>query len=165
MLRTIHEKTSSAVLVALLLTASAAAQSAHEGITVRTIEAPFEDVRHDVLDAIVNRGFVIDYEAMIGEMLDRTAADVGADDKVYAHADTMQFCSAVLSRAAIEADPANIAYCPYVIFVYELAGQPGSIQVGFRHLPVRGSDASKTALSEINSLLEEIVAEATASGK
>lgn len=162
MSRRICIRASSAALAALLLTGSAAAQSEHEGVTLRTVEAPFDDVRQDVSDAIVNRGFVIDYEAMIGDMLERTAADVGASQDLYAHADTMQFCSAVLSRAAMEADPANIAYCPYVVFVYELAGQPGSVTVGFRHLPVRGSDASKAALTEINTLLEEIVAEAAA---
>lgn len=165
MFRGIRSKASSVALATLLLTGSAAAQSGHEGITVQTVEAPFEDVRQDVSDAIVNRGFVVDYEAMIGDMLQRTAEDVGADSTVYVHADTMQFCSAVLSRAATQADPTNIAYCPYVVFIYELAEQPGSIHVGFRHLPVRGSDASKAALTEINSLMEEIVAEATAAEK
>ena len=72
----------------------------------------------------------------------------------------MQFCSAVLSRAAMEADARNIAFCPYVLFVYELADQLGEIHVGFRRLDEVGSPASKQALAKINSVLDEIVQEA-----
>ncbi len=136
----------------------AAAESA--GVTVYESQDSFDDVRQGVSDAIVNRGFVIDYEGRIGDMLNRTAADVGADKTVYEHADFLQFCSATLSRAAMEADPANIAFCPYVVFVYELADQKGTTHVGFRHLQGGGSADSTKALDAVNALLDAIAKEA-----
>ena len=43
----------------------------------------------------------------------------------------MLFCSAVLSRKVMEADPANIAYCPYTLFVYDTPEPDGMVTVGF----------------------------------
>lgn len=149
-----------AVSVALLLPGAALSQPA--GVTVHAVDAPFEELRQAAADAIINRGFVIDYEARIGEMLNRTAGDVGAAKTVFDKADALQFCSATLSRKAMEADPANIAYCPYVIFVYDLAGDDAKTYVGFRHLDEAAakSPESKAALAEINALLGEIAEEA-----
>lgn len=130
------------------------------GFTQYSVEADFADVRLDLADAVINRGFVIDYEAMIGDMLQRTAADVGAKKTVYKDAQTIQFCSATLSRTAMEADPSNIAFCPYVLFVYERADKPGMVTVGFRRQPQSGSDESRKALAAVNALLDEIAREA-----
>ena len=135
-------------------------QADDDDIKVIKAKASFEDVKQDIADAIVNRGFVIDYNAMIGDMLERTGKDVGSDKKVYTAAETVQFCSAVLSRKMMEADPANIAYCPYVIFYYERADQPGTVYIGFRELDEDGSDASEAAKKAVNKLLEDIIKEA-----
>ena len=89
------------------------------------IEGAFEDVSEFVADAIVNRGLVIDYRGYIGRMLKRTGADAGSAKPLYRDAQFFQFCSAVWSRRTMEADPRNIAYCPYVVFVYELAAKSG----------------------------------------
>ncbi len=129
-------------------------------VTEYVIDAAFDGVRLDLRDAVINRGYTIDYEAFIGDMLTRTAADVGARKTIYKHAESIQFCSAVLSRRALEADAANIAYCPYVLFVYETADAPGKVHVGFRRLDERGSEASKAALAAVNALLDEIAREA-----
>ncbi|WP_037545417.1 DUF302 domain-containing protein [Stappia stellulata] len=126
-----------------------------------TVEAAYDDVRFDLESAIVNRGLVIDYVSQIGEMLARTGADVGSDATVFTKAESMLFCSARLSRAAMEAAPGNIAFCPYAVFLYETPDQPGKVTVGYRRLDETGSDASKKALANVNALLAEIVAEAT----
>lgn len=149
-----------AAAAAATLVLPAASQAEPAGVTIYTAAAPFDDVRQDLADAIVNRGFVVDYEARIGDMLNRTAADVGADKTVFDKADALQFCSATLSRRTMEADPANIAFCPYVLFVYELAGESGKTYVGFRQLGEGESEASKAALGEVNALLDEIAKEA-----
>ena len=146
------------VAIASSLALGGAAQAA-EIVSVST-EGSFEDVAQSLSDAIVNRGFVVDYTAQIGGMLDRTAADVGASTKVYTDARAMQFCSATLSRHAMEADPQNIAFCPYVLFVYELAAKPGEVVVGFPKLDEQGPDSSRQALAEINGVLDGIVKEA-----
>lgn len=125
-----------------------------------TVDRAYDDVRFDLESAIVNRGLVIDYVSHIGDMLARTGADVGSEVTIFTKAESMLFCSARLSRAAMEADAGNIAFCPYAVFLYETPDQPGKVTVGYRRLDETGSDASKKALADVNALLAEIVAEA-----
>jgi len=138
------------LLAGLSLTAGARAQE----VTTYSVQAPFEEVSQDLGDAIINHGYKIDYHAFIGDMLKRTAKDVGAKKSLYKDAQFMQFCSAVASRQAMEADIGNIAFCPYVLFVYEAADDPGTVVVGFRRLPEGGGR------DHINNLLDEIAREA-----
>lgn len=127
---------------------------AEEAVTTVATDGSFTDVVADLEDAIVNRGYKIDYHGHIGDMLKRTAGDVGAARPLYRDAEFLQFCSAVVSRRAMEADIANIAFCPYVVFAYEAEAEPGKVVVGFRRLPAGpGRD-------EVNALLEEIVEDA-----
>ena len=146
-----------------VLAPAAFAQPAPElpgGVEAHTVERPYDDVRFDLENAIINRGLVIDHVSHIGEMLARTGADVGSDKVVFEHADAMMFCSARLSRAAMEASAGNIAFCPYVVFAFETPDAPGQVTVGFRKLEETGSDASRKALADVNGLLSEIVKEA-----
>lgn len=127
---------------------------AEDLVTTRLIEAPFADVIADLEDAVVNRGYVIDYKGHIGEMLKRTAGDVGAAKPLYREAEFLQFCSAVVSRKAMEVDIGNIAFCPYVLFAYEEEAEPGKVVLGFRRLP------DGAGRDEVNALLEEMVEDA-----
>lgn len=120
---------------------------------LRTVVADFDNVRFGLESAIENRGYVIDYRGAIGDMLDRTAEDVGEGPSPYLVADTWQFCSAVLSRRAMQADPANIAFCPYVLFAYETTAEPGTVVVGFRK---HGSDDDDAGGSESRQALEAV---------
>ena len=106
----------------------------------------------DLRIAIEGRGLVIDAVSHVGEMLNRTAADVGASVKVYDHAQVIQFCSATLSRKVMEIDPMNIAFCPYGVFVFQRAGAEG-VTVGYRRLP-------EGPMQEVDALLDAIVREA-----
>ncbi|MCT8988909.1 DUF302 domain-containing protein [Chelativorans sp. SCAU2101] len=133
---------------------SAASARAQDDVTLYQTEAPFEDVAFAVNDAIINLGYVIDHHGDIGEMLARTAEDVGADRKLYRDAEFFQFCSAVVSRRVMEQDVANIAYCPYIVFVYETEAEPGVVKVGFRRLPEGGGR------DEVNEILDGIAREA-----
>lgn len=151
-------QTAALAATAALLAGAAAAQPS--SVTTYEVDAPYEQVRQDVEDAIINHGLVIDYNAKIGDMLARTAEDVGAEKKIYEDAETLQFCSAVLSRDAMAADPANIAYCPYAVFVYQAAGAD-TVTVGYRKLDEEGSGENMNALSEVNALLDEIAREAS----
>ncbi len=114
-------------------------------------------MRVDIESAIMNGGYVVDYQANIGDMLKRTAADVGSTESVYLNAETWQFCSSILSRATMEADPGNIAHCPYVIFAYETEASPGQVVVGFRAHTGDG-DAS---LAAVDKALTDVIDEAT----
>jgi len=120
----------------------------------------YEDVVQDMKDAITDAGLKIDFGGKISEMLERTGKDIGATMKVYKNAEFMQFCSASLTRKMMEADPANIVFCPYVIFYYERTDEPGTVYVGYRELDEEGSDASEAAKKTINKLLGEIIKEA-----
>lgn len=125
--------------------------------------AKFEDVRDDLKIAIESKGLVIDYQSFINKMIERTGADVGSTRKIYADAQSFVFCSAALSRKTMEADPANVAMCPYAITVYATAQAPDRVVVAYRR-PWRpdGSAASKAALKEVEALLDGIARAAVA---
>lgn len=126
----------------------------------------FDDIAENVKDAIINRGYVIDYVGEFNKMLERTAADTGTitaggNKSPYKNAKYMQFCPAKLTHEAVNASPFAIANCPVAIFVYETNYEPGKVHVGYR-MPV-GSPSKR--VSEVNArlakVLHEIAAEAT----
>lgn len=123
-------------------------------------KAGFEDVKFELNNAIVGRGLAVDFNGQVSKMLDRTGADVGSTKAIYKQAEYVSFCSAKLSRQAMEADSANIAVCPYVVFIYEKAAAPGTVHVGYRPAPLTGSAASRKAVTEINKLLDAIAKDA-----
>lgn len=150
---------SALVIVASLLPALTAPAAAQE---VRSFskKASYDDVRFELTNAIINRGLTVEHTGEIGKMLDRTGPDVGSDKPLYRSAEFFAFCSAKLSRQMMEADVMNIAFCPYVMFLYESVGEPGTIVVGYRRPPSSGSDETKAALAGIDALLEGIARDA-----
>ena len=119
--------------------------------TTYPFDGPFEDATFAVENAIIGRGLVVDHTSHVGEMLARTGADVGSDIVLFDAADAYLFCSAVLSRKVMEADPLNIAHCPYSVFVIDRAGK---VEVGYRNMP-------QGAMQEVQQLLDAIAREAT----
>ncbi|TMV04768.1 DUF302 domain-containing protein [Ruegeria sediminis] len=130
----------------------AAASQAQDMVSYKAVE-PFDDVAFAVESAIVGEGLVVDHVSHVGDMLERTREDVGSDKVLFTKANVYTFCSAAVSRKVMEVDPMNIAYCPYGIFVAELADQPGEVIVGFRQFP-------DGAMQEVQALLDGIVREA-----
>lgn len=143
-----------ALLVFSLSHGQAVAQDAPASGTgdayVRTVDGAFEDVTFAVEQAITNEGLVIDLTSHVGDMLARTKEDVGGAKDLFAHADIFSFCSAKVSREVMEVDPANIQHCPYSIFVYETADEPGKVIVGHRHYPGE-------SMVPVNELLTKLV--------
>jgi uncharacterized protein (DUF302 family) len=133
-----------------LLSLAGAVAHAEGGSTVYDFDGSFDDATFGVESAIVDQGLVIDYVSHTGEMLNRTAEDVGSSTKLFEAADIFVFCSAVLSRKVMEADPMNIAHCPYGIFVAE---REGKVMVGYRNYP-------EGPMQQVQTLLDEIVREA-----
>ncbi|MCR9112487.1 MAG: DUF302 domain-containing protein [Rhodobacteraceae bacterium] len=107
---------------------------AQDMVTYTTDQA-FEDVSFGLESAILDAGLVIDHVSHVGEMLERTRGDVGSDVVLYKAADAYSFCSASVSREVMEADIMNIAFCPYHIFIAELAETPGEVIIGYRTFP------------------------------
>lgn len=121
-----------------------------EGSTVYPFDGSFEDATFSVESAIIGKGLVIDYVSHTGEMLNRTAEDVGSDEMLFTEADIFVFCSASLSREVMEADPMNIAYCPYGVFVAE---RDGDVMIGYRNYP-------EGEMQKVQTLLDDIVQDA-----
>ncbi|MCL4765973.1 MAG: DUF302 domain-containing protein [Hyphomicrobiaceae bacterium] len=147
-----------ALVPALLLAASGPA--AAQEVRTYSKKGSYDDVRFELTNAVINRGLTIDYTGQIGKMLERTGADVGSEKPLYKSAEFFTFCSAKLSRQMIEADPMNIGFCPYVLFIYESIGQPGVVIVGYRRPPASGSGETKAALAEVEALLDGIARDA-----
>jgi uncharacterized protein (DUF302 family) len=112
----------------------------------------FDDASFAIENAIINRGLVIDYTSHVGDMLNRTGADVGATEELFDNAQIFLFCSAAVSRRVMEADPMNIVHCPYGIFIAEM---DGTVTIGHRDYP-------DGPMQEVEALLDAIILEAMA---
>lgn len=133
----------------LLLLSTASLARAQEAVTY-PFDGSFDDATFAVENAIIGKGLVIDYVSHTGDMLNRTGADVGSDVTIFAAADIFLFCSAQISREVMEADPMNIAHCPYAVFV---ADREGEVMVGYRTYP-------EGAMQKVQSLLDDIARDA-----
>jgi hypothetical protein len=125
-----------------------------------TKRGAYDDVRFDLHNAIIGRGLVVDFNGQVSKMLERTAADLGGTRTIYKQAEYFTFCSAKLSRLTMEADPLNLGFCPYVIFIYETTAAPGTIHVGYRPPQRHGSVQSRSALEAVEGLLDSIAKDA-----
>lgn len=113
-------------------------------------DGSYDEALFSVETAILGRGLVIDFVSHVGDMLNRTAADVGSDFTIFDEAQIFVFCSAVVSRQVMEAEPANIVHCPYGIYVAE---RDGAVTIGHRAYP-------EGPMQQVETLLSDIVTEA-----
>jgi len=127
------------------------------------VEGKYENVRDDLISAITGRGLVIDLNSHVAKMLDRTGKDLGTTKKIFGddQGQTFSFCSSVISRKTMEADPHNLVFCPYTIALYTTLAEPKKVYLAYRR-PQRTDDsaASKAALKEVETLLDGIAREA-----
>ena len=141
----------SVALAATLL--SAAPLVAQDAAVFTPYDGSFEDATFSVETAIIGQGLVIDHVSHTGEMLERTRGDVGSDVVLFeGAADVFLFCSASVSRQVMEADPANIAFCPYSILVVQTED---GVEIGH---PLY----APASMDPVEELLGAIVQEATA---
>ncbi|SPF79677.1 DUF302 domain-containing protein [Pseudoprimorskyibacter insulae] len=134
------------LLAAALTLASPLA--AQEAITFETDQS-FDDVVFGLESAIVDKGLVIDSVSHTGDMLERTRADVGSDVVLFTNAEVFSFCSAAVSRQVMEADPMNLVFCPYDIFVMVQPERPDVTVIGFRNFPEGPMQAVEDLLTDI----------------
>lgn len=137
------------VILAAALTCAAQIAVAQDMVTYRTDQS-FDDVAFGLENAILDMGLLVDHVSHVGEMLERTRADVGSDVVVFTQADVYSFCSAKVSRSVMEADPMNIVFCPYDIFVAVTPEAPDETIIGFRQFP-------EGPMQEVQTLLDTIV--------
>lgn len=124
------------------------------------VKGSYEDVRVDLDYAITGLGIKVNGVSYIADMLVRTGKDLGRTKKLYERAEAIQFCSATLSRNMMEADPMNIAFCPYIIYIFSLPGEKNTVYLGYRKLPEFSSAESRKAAAAIIKTYEDIIADA-----
>ena len=139
-----HLITAATILIAGL----AHSALANDTVTYEVTDQSYDDVMFGLENAILDFGLVISEHNHVGDMLERTKADLGATETIYAYADIFGFCSAPLSRAAMLEDPMNIRFCPYNIYMYQISeGFP--VIIGYDVYP-------EGALQDVQALLDDI---------
>ncbi|MGD8207993.1 MAG: DUF302 domain-containing protein [Thiohalocapsa sp.] len=141
-------------ILLVALTAGSGVQAADEYAVYRS-DSSFGDVMDALKLAIQERGMYINNVMNMGEMLDRTGKDLGMDEPIYAQAESVEFCSAVLSRKMTAEDPGRIVYCPFIISVYTLPDQSGTTYLAHRTVPASATEGS-AVMQEVAQMLEAI---------
>jgi hypothetical protein len=95
----------------------------------------------------------------MNEMLERTGKDLGMDEPIYGEAESIEFCSAVLSRRMTAEMPARIVNCPFIIAVYTLPDQSDTTYIVHRQIPA-SEVASSGVMRDVAKMLETIASSA-----
>lgn len=125
------------------------------GYAVYTSDAEYADVLEGLKMAIQERGLYINNVMNMGEMLERTGKDLGTDAPLYDQAESIEFCSAVLSREMSSENPAHVVNCPFIIAVYTLPEQTGTTYVAHREIPADQVESSP-AMAKVADMLKAI---------
>lgn len=123
-------------------------------VSLYTSEETFEDVIENIKMAIIDRGMLVSGTLHVSEMLNRTGPDLGFS-QVFSKAESVEFCSALISHKMSQAAPENIVICPFTIAVYVTEAEPQKVNVAYR-LPLLAGDA-KAATDAIVEMLDGIV--------
>ncbi|WP_058553566.1 hypothetical protein [Thiohalocapsa sp. ML1] len=145
-------------LAALLFTAGLGqgfAVQAADRYAVYESDSSFEDVVDGLTLAIQERGMYINNVMHMDEMLERTGKDLGMEQKLYGHAQSIEFCSAVLSRKMIAEDPTHIVQCPFIIAVYTLPDAADTTYVVHRAIPAAEREGS-AVMGEVADMLRDV---------
>lgn len=144
------------------LLAMAQNAAADGAVVVQAIQGSFEEIRERVVFAVQSQGLVVDHTSKVGNMLARTGNDLGETNQIFGDAEVLEFCSALISRRMVEADPQLLAFCPYGIAVYTLPGKPQTTYVSYRRMVTNlATPAQKQALERVEALMAAIVEEAS----
>jgi len=144
--------------LALLVAGCAAVPPARDaGIVVREIAADYADVRDALDDAIRDEGLVAPTSSRFGEMLARTASDLGHRADVYGEAEIFSFCSARISARLVAEDVRHIALCPLTIALYTLPQRAGLVYLAYRP-PALASPAGTLARALLDDVAERTAA-------
>ena len=118
-------------------------------------ESDFETVLEGAKMSIQERGMYINNLMHMDEMLERTGKDLGMDEKIYGHAESIEFCSAVLSRKMTSEDPSRIVNCPFILAIYVLPAEPDKTYVAHRAVSDQEVESSGV-MSEISEMLKGV---------
>ncbi|MEJ2610460.1 MAG: hypothetical protein P8179_10310 [Candidatus Thiodiazotropha sp.] len=126
-------------------------------LRVFTSEESFEDVVDNIKMAIVNQGLLVSGTLHVSDMLNRTAPDLGYP-QLFSKAESVEFCSALMSHKMSQAAAENIAICPFTIAIYVKLKEPDQVYIAYRPPLLMGDSVEAT--QAIIDLLEGIIEDA-----
>ena len=147
------------VMLSMLVAAwSVAANGDESAVILYKSSNDYADTKENVEMAITDRGMLISGTLHVSDMLNRTGPDLGYNKNIYKKAESIEFCSAVLSHRMIMSDYRNLVICPFTIAIFVKAEEPEQVYVAFRRHYLAGhSDEEAKAIFE---LLDGIAREA-----
>lgn len=119
----------------------------------------FNEIKAFLTSAIEERGIKISNISYVSKMLQRTGKDLGKTVAIYKHAEAIEFCSATLSREMMSANPHNIIFCPFIVYIYELDKDPGTTYLSYRLPFYFVEDTNHPSLIKVDELLRGIIEE------
>lgn len=137
---------------------TAALPTAAQELVVHSLQpASYQDVHDALIDAIAEQGIAPPSESDFGDLLARTAADLGHRPDFYAEARLVSFCSTPIAARLAAESAHNMLYCPLAIAVYRLPAEPDRVYLSYRR------NADSTGGKAAEALLERIIGRAAAS--
>ena len=127
-------------------------------VVVYPASSGFEEVIENIKMAVEDRGMLVSGTLHLQDMLRRTGKDLGFAKNVYLQAESVEFCSALMSHRMVSVDPRNLVICPFTIAAYELADEPGQVYVAYRRQLLAGE--ADEATRAVVTMLDEIAREA-----
>ncbi|OOZ39951.1 hypothetical protein BOW53_09550 [Solemya pervernicosa gill symbiont] len=103
------------------------------------VEEEFDYVKENIAMAITDRGMIVSGTLHVSAMMQRTGADLGFTDQVYQIAESLEFCSTMMSHRMTRAHPANITVCPFTVSIYVEADKPETVNIAFRRPNLLGN--------------------------
>ncbi|MCG8029386.1 MAG: hypothetical protein N0E59_18365 [Candidatus Thiodiazotropha taylori] len=125
-------------------------------VRVFTSEESFEDLVENIKMAIVDQGLLVSGTLHVSDMLNRTAADLGYSE-IFSKAESVEFCSALISHKMAQAAAENIAICPFTIAVYVKKSEPEKVYASYLvpRLMGAGDEVSEDIVELLETILEE----------
>ncbi len=118
----------------------------------------FEQVRDALRLAITSRALTIGQTLDLRKLLALAGAEAGLAGTSYVQGEVVTLCAIPSLGRLLDANPHDIVLCPYSIAVYELAAEPGLVNIAFRRLRAPGAPPRlQASLSEAEALIDEII--------
>ncbi|MES9848392.1 MAG: DUF302 domain-containing protein, partial [Candidatus Thiodiazotropha sp.] len=79
--------------------------------------------------------------------------------EVFAKAESVEFCSALISHKMAQAAPENIAICPFTIAVYVKQTDAEQVYVAYRspHLAGKGKEVADEIIALMEGIIEDSI--------
>ncbi|MCU7937256.1 MAG: hypothetical protein KZQ99_20675 [Candidatus Thiodiazotropha sp. (ex Dulcina madagascariensis)] len=121
-------------------------------------EESFEDVLENIEMAIIERGLLVSGTLHVSDMLNRTGPDLGFA-QLFSKAQSVEFCSALMSHKMSQAAAENIAICPFTIAVYVKLAEPDKVFAAYRppQLAGDGGEAANAIVDLLEGIIEDSI--------